>query len=257
MLAAVLMMAVFFMPFTVYANDDSDGTVGVDEDYADNIHISIDDIDMDELSDMDIADIMKLLEFFSMFGEMDVDEPEPVSESAIPYSPKPFTPDGQATVIDWATEYDGKEFYTFKTPAGNVFYLIIDNARGSDNVYFLNAVTEQDLIALAEKAGEKITASTSSIPTPDPKEPENPDKPGENPGEPEKPPKQKSNTGMIIFLLIGVAAAGGIGFYVKIIRPKQQAGMDDDEDDDIPGDDDGGEMVFENEPEEADGDGEE
>ena len=54
---------------------------------------------------------------------------------------KPFTPAGQASVLDNATDGDGKEFYTFVTPEENVFYLVIDNQRDSENVYFLNAVT--------------------------------------------------------------------------------------------------------------------
>ena len=35
--------------------------------------------------------------------------------------------------------------------AGNVFYLVIDGKREDNNVYFLNGVTESDLMALAEK----------------------------------------------------------------------------------------------------------
>ena len=48
--------------------------------------------------------------------------------------PNPFTPAGQATVLDNATDGDGKEFYTFVTPEENVFYLVIDNQRDSENV---------------------------------------------------------------------------------------------------------------------------
>lgn len=44
-----------------------------------------------------------------------------------PRDPVPLTPDGQATVLDNATNEDGKEFYTIQTPDENVFYLIIDN----------------------------------------------------------------------------------------------------------------------------------
>ncbi len=63
----------------------------------------------------------------------------------------PFTPDGSATVVDNASDEQGKEFYTIMTPDENVFYLIIDKQRDSENVYFLNAVTESDLMALAQK----------------------------------------------------------------------------------------------------------
>ena len=197
--AAILFIAVFFMPVTVYAADESGVT-------------------------------------------------ETTSESAIAYSPKPFTPDGQATVIDWATEYDGKEFYSFQTPAGNVFYLIIDHARGADNVYFLNAVTEQDLIALAEQS-KNNGSGISVIPTTESPTENKPDESPDSPGT--VTPKQNDNTGLIIFVVIGVVAVGGIAYYMKIVRPKKQAN-NDDEDDDIPEDGGGEDIEFENEPEETD-----
>ena len=62
-----------------------------------------------------------------------------------PAEPNPFTPDGTGTVVDKATDKDGKEFYTITTPDENIFFLVIDNQKSSENVYFLNAVTETDL----------------------------------------------------------------------------------------------------------------
>ena len=51
--------------------------------------------------------------------------------------------------------------------------------------------------------------------------------------------KSGGNTGMIIFLVIALVAAGGLGYYFKIVRPKQQAAMDEDEfEDDSYGEDD-------------------
>jgi len=111
-----------------------------------------------------------------------------------------------------AYEGDGKKFYSFKTPAGNVFYLIIDHERNTDNVYFLNAVTEQDLLALAEGAGNNKNSSYSAIPTPTPPTVEpNSDKDNNTVTDPnpEKPPvKSNNNTGMIVFVLIGVLVVG-------------------------------------------------
>ena len=40
--------------------------------------------------------------------------------------PHPFTPSGTGTVVDNATDEDGKEFFTITTPAENVIYLVID-----------------------------------------------------------------------------------------------------------------------------------
>lgn len=164
-----------------------------------------------------------------------------------------FTPDGSASVLDEAQETaDDKQFYTITTEAGNVFYLIIDGKRDSQNVYFLNGVTEADLMALAEKGDD----SMSVIPAGDacactekceagkvktdcpvckndltgcvgkeakPSELEQP--------EPEQPKKDTGNIGTIIFVIIALLAVGGIGYYVKIVRPKQQAADEDFEDD--------------------------
>lgn len=172
--------------------------------------------------------------------------------SAIPEGA--FTPDGSASVLDEAEETaDDKQFYTITTEAGNVFYLIIDGKRDSQNVYFLNGVTEADLMALAEKGD----GSMSVIPAGDtcictekceagkvktdcpvckndltgctgkevaPSELEQ--------AEPEQQKKDTGSVGTIIFVVIALLAVGGIGYYVKIVRPKQQAADEDEDFDD-------------------------
>ena len=45
-----------------------------------------------------------------------------------------------------ATDEDGKEFYTITTADESVFYLVIDKQKTSENVYFLNTVTTDDLL---------------------------------------------------------------------------------------------------------------
>lgn len=162
-----------------------------------------------------------------------------------PAQSNPFTPDGQATVVDQATDSDGKDFYTFTTPEGNVFYLVIDHQRESDNVYFLNAVTENDLLALAEKSDN---GNSGAIPTPDPVPQPDPE-PTPDP-EPE-PPAKESNSGTMIFVILAIAAIGGAGYYIKIVRPKQQAAIHDDDDFDED-EDDGEEMEFDTEDDEDD-----
>lgn len=165
--------------------------------------------------------------------------------------PNPFTPAGQASVLDNATDGDGKEFYTFITPEENVFYLVIDNQRDSENVYFLNAVTEDDLMALAEKGEKSGSESESAVPevivctcmdkceagmvnTSCPvcrndlsactgKE--------QAPPETEEPAKEetkKGSGGTFIFVLFAALAAGGAGYYFKIYKPKHD--LDDAED---------------------------
>jgi len=167
------------------------------------------------------------------------------TQGAISVQSNSFTPDGQATVLDHATtNEDDKEFFTFTTPAGNVFFLIIDHQRPSDNVYFLNAVTEQDLIALAEQSGNQIHSDSGIPVTILPEEDYEAD-------QPEPPAQNNSNSGTAIFIIIAIMAMAGAGYYLKVIRPKQQAqassDFDDDEDED---EDNGEEMEFENDPDE-------
>lgn len=165
-----------------------------------------------------------------------------------------FTPEGTGTILDSATAADDdKQFYTITTEAGNVFYLIIDGKRDNNNVYFLNGVTEADLMALAEK-DDSVTISSvpvvetcictdkceaGHVNTDCPvckndltkccgKETQQETEP--TPAEPEQPAeKSGSNTGTIIFIIVAVIAVAGIGYYVKIVRPKQQNSFDDDD----------------------------
>ena len=44
------------------------------------------------------------------------------------------------------TVKEGKEFYTIKTDNEKIFYLVIDNTKGTDNVYFLTEISENDLL---------------------------------------------------------------------------------------------------------------
>ena len=48
----------------------------------------------------------------------------------------------------------------------------------------------------------------------------------------EQPKKDNGSAGTIIFLIVALLAAGGVGYYVKIVRPKQQAEDDEDSLDD-------------------------
>ena len=153
---------------------------------------------------------------------------------------KPFTPEGTGTVVDNATDGDGKEFYTIQTPDEHVFYLVIDKQRTSENVYFLDAVTEKDLLSLAQAEKEPETVEPEPEPTPTPQEPT--DKPEPAP-EPE-PAKGNSPAGTILLVLAVALIGGGAGWYFKIYRPKHQAPDLDEEEmdfeagDDTPGEDD-------------------
>lgn len=186
-------------------------------------------------------------------GSSDSSESQEESASAIPEGA--FTPEGTGTVLDEVTgEGDDKQFYTITTEAGNVFYLIIDGKRDDNNVYFLNGVTEEDLMALAEKSDgsvsvipaeetctctEKCEAGEVNTNCPVCKNDldgctgkETQPTAEEEPDEPEEPEKDTGSAGTIIFVIAALLAVGGAGYYVKIVRPKQQAEDDEDFDDD-------------------------
>ena len=104
----------------------------------------------------------------------------------------------------------------------NIFFLVIDNQKSSENVYFLNAVTETDLLPLAEKDGEGTAVEPETTPAPKTE----PETPTEEPEQPEPAPKEdKADNGLFSLLLVAavVLAGGGAGYYFKIYKPKHQA----------------------------------
>lgn len=144
--------------------------------------------------------------------------PEVVEETTA----KPFTPEGTGTVVDNATDEDGKEFFTITTPNENVFYLVIDRQRSEQNVYFLNAVTEKDLLALAETDPEPEVAEV-------PAEPETEQTEEEPAPEPEPETDSGFPVGNLVMILGVLLAGGGAGYYFKVYRPKHEAPDLDDE----------------------------
>ena len=158
-----------------------------------------------------------------------------------------FTPDGQGAVLDNTGDSD-KEFFTFSTPNGNIFYLVIDRAREGENVYFLNAVTESDLAALAEKDDSGV--SESAVPAAEVCACVNQCEAGAvNSGctvcmrdltactgrasvqaaDTEPDAAQKSGgSGPVIFVILLAVVIGGVGYYLKIYKPRHD--LDDAED---------------------------
>lgn len=278
LLTLVLCMGVFLTPAAVYAQGGDDTTPPTisAELSGDTLHIEAGDDD----SGVDAVYIGTKRLNYRENGVMDVEfedyagtETEKVSVYAVDFAgnqseavevwnpyyagaaeaagENPFTPAGQASVLDNADDGDGKEFYTFITPEENVFYLVIDNQRDSENVYFLNAVTEEDLMGLAEKEETGGTEDESAVPeltvctcadkcsagfvniscpvckndlsacTGREPEPAGTEEAAET--EPEK-----GSGGTLLFVLAAALAVGGAGYYFRIYKPKHE--LDDAED---------------------------
>jgi LPXTG-motif cell wall-anchored protein len=121
---------------------------------------------------------------------------------------KTLTPEGNLTLVD---DIDGgKQFITVVTKSGNYFYIIIDRASESENVYFLNKVDEADLMAILEENGYEIATTPTPTPTPTPRVIVNPDTVDE----------AGTSSNNSLMLLITLLAVGGGGAYLFFKKKK-------------------------------------
>ena len=146
-----------------------------------------------------------------------------------------------------------KPFIVVQDRSGNIFYIIIDYDAPVDEsqeqykTYFLNPVDLEDLQGLTDnneafpttctctdkcEAGEVNTAC--SVCKNDLKGCTGKERPAETEelAQTEPPKKDNGSAGTIIFIIVALLAVGGVGYYVKIVRPKQQAEDDEDFEDD-------------------------
>lgn len=142
-----------------------------------------------------------------------IEEEEPTEEEKIP-----FTIAGNGEVEDNIVDDPSKEFFTVKTKGGNTFFLVIDRARNSENVYMLSMIDEYDLQEFLddEERNGKQEEETPAVVLPETKPEPTPDVEIEE-------SKEESNGGINkILLLVFVAALGGAGafFYFYIYKPK-------------------------------------
>lgn len=102
-----------------------------------------------------------------------------------------------------------RQFVTFTSQSGKVFHLIINHDKDSEQVQLLTEVSEQDLLHLIE------SKQTVSLP-PQKVEPEQKEE------KIEKQPETKESSSSVIFLALIVAAVLGVGYYLKVVKPKSE-----------------------------------
>ena len=135
------------------------------------------------------------------------------------------------TVTKTATE-GTKEFYTISTKSGKIFYLIIDNSKSQDNVYFLTEVSEKDLMNFTLSDSVTLPEVDTVYAEPEKQteeeKPENTDTEEKEKEEEEvQMPEDKNPVGTYLLIaLVAVGAAAG-GYYLKVYKPKHEY---DDED---------------------------
>ncbi len=172
------------------------------------------------------------------------------SENKPDTTPRGFTPKGNATVVDDVKTENEKEFFTISTPNENIFYLIVDRARESENVYFLNEVTEQDLFSLTNTEKPKETAipeqkelictctqkcavgmvnTQCELCSVNLKKCIGADIENTEEKEKKEQSKTQNEKGTVIFSIVGIVIAVIAGYYFKVYRPKQEYIDDDDE----------------------------
>lgn len=135
------------------------------------------------------------------------------------------------SVTKTATE-GTKEFYTISTKSGKIFYLIIDNSKSQDNVYFLTEVSEKDLMNFTLSDSVILPEVDTVYAEPEKKAEEEKPETTES-AEKDKVeddiqmPEDKSPFGTYLLIaLVAVGAAAG-GYYFKVYKPKHEY---DDED---------------------------
>ena len=172
-------------------------------------------------------------------------ETEDDEESSLPEDAKPTDPtDVKADV----TEHDDgskKEFYIIQTDSEKVFYLIIDKSGENEQVYFLTEISERDLLNVTSDTKQTLpqnSAVTESAVLDDTKESTDVEElleKEENKGadtsteseivtEPDVTEKKEGNS-MVVYIIMALAAAIGIGagYYFKVYKKKQE--MEEDE----------------------------
>lgn len=140
-----------------------------------------------------------------------------------------FSVDGNGEVLDnIMDEKSGKEFYTIVTANNNTYYLIIDHASSTKNVYMLSMIDENDLKEFLSEEEPEVPEDVGKTPTVDFGEDTKDEEPSGDDKQ-EEPKKDNNILGTVLIILALGAVAGGVYFYFKIYKPKKEAQIADED----------------------------
>jgi len=103
-------------------------------------------------SEIIMSDISELQAPASEVITADPEPPEDNNGAGVSETPirKPVT-EGNGTLLEDVTDDDiNRQFITVRSKGGNIFYIVIDYDNNRENVYFLNAVDDFDLLSFSE-----------------------------------------------------------------------------------------------------------
>ena len=166
-------------------------------------------------------------------------------ETKLPENATPTNPtDAKADVTDYKVSGE-KEFFTIQTASEKVFYLIVDRSGEEEVVYFLTEISERDLLNVTTDNSTTLPMNSAIVESaiPDNTTKEESDKTAENTEDMEstetetkendiseqKPVSQEDSASVYIVMALVAAIAVAIGYYVKVVKKKDDYEEDDEE----------------------------
>lgn len=114
-----------------------------------------------------------------------------------------------------------KDFYTIHTKNNNTFYLVVDHAGNTDNVYMLSLIDENDLSEFLEETLQETEPEAQQPVVVVPETTQEPET--EQAAAPEPEQKQENNSSMLTLIILAVIGVGAAAYYFKVYKPKKEA----------------------------------
>lgn len=139
----------------------------------------------------------------------------------------PFSTPGNGQLVDDKGNDSTKQFLTVQTKNGNTFYMVIDRAGSSENVYMMSLVDENDLAEFLDETKETEKKEESAVVLPETTTTPEP----ETTTQPETEKKQESigNKGWLYAALLGGGAVlilvGIVMTVINKLKKKKEEGI--------------------------------